>query len=278
MMLANLAFVHRSVNFKGTPFFPVPTSKRIMSDPVEHLAIFAQLLLSNDSVVVETAADLLRALVEFNLAVNTKLYLTGAFYFACRYTGNNFVPLARLFEVTHVQQSFHDSASSLSEDLPLNARSFLGNILPAAVVNILLNYGAERFANVFTGEFDLPEVIWNAQLRMHLVEMIDQHIGDFPARLRQVTTPVLSHRDVHPSILLLTPLPPHLSRRPVGSSRWLATIFVRSPPFTTPRSTGRSTCTSTTCGTSATRHASRTGRWASRCCSCARRCSGGGKR
>ena len=136
-----------------------------MSDPVEHLAIFAQLLLSNDSVVVETAADLLRALVEFNLAVNTKLYLTGAFYFACRYTGNNFVPLARLFEVAHVQQSFHDSASSLSEDLPLNARSFLGNILPAAVVNILLNYGAERFANVFTGEFDLPEVIWNAQVR-----------------------------------------------------------------------------------------------------------------
>ena len=60
-------------------------------------------------------------------------------------------------------------------------------MLPAAVVNILINYGAERFSNVFTGEFDLPEAIWNAQLRMHLVEMIDQHIGDFPARLRQFT-------------------------------------------------------------------------------------------
>ena len=234
-----------------------------MSDPVEHLSIFAQLLLSNDSVrhpppyaplhpphshshppslipplsppphssltqfplahhslsrlfppsyrsypphspplpssfslsplqvVVETAADLLRSLVEFNIAVNTKLYLTGAFYFACRYTGNNFVPLARLFEVTHVQQSFHDfsdGAASLSQSyLPLNMKSFLGNMLPAAVVNILINYGAERFSNVFTGEFDLPEAIWNAQLRMHLVEMIDQHIGDFPARLRQFT-------------------------------------------------------------------------------------------
>ena len=30
-------------------------------------------------------------------------------------------------------------------------------MLPAAVVNILINYGAERFSNVFTGEFDLPE-------------------------------------------------------------------------------------------------------------------------
>ena len=43
-----------------------------------------QLLLSNDSVVVETAADLLHSLVQFNIAANTKLYLTGAFYFACR--------------------------------------------------------------------------------------------------------------------------------------------------------------------------------------------------
>ena len=69
-----------------------------MSNP-EHLSIFSQLLLSNDSKVVETAAVLIRSLVEFNIHANNKLYLTGAFYFSCRYTENNFLPLARLFEV-----------------------------------------------------------------------------------------------------------------------------------------------------------------------------------
>ena len=61
-------------------------------------------------------------------------------------------------QVTHVQQSFHDSAASLAQDLPLCARSFLSNILPPAVVTILINYGPERFSVVFTGEFDTPEV------------------------------------------------------------------------------------------------------------------------
>ena len=31
----------------------------------------------------------------------------------------------------------------------------------------------------------LTQVIWSAALRRHLVDMIEQHIGDFPARLRQ---------------------------------------------------------------------------------------------
>ena len=98
-MLFKLAFVHRSANYKGTPFFPIPRSKKIMSNP-EHLSIFAQLLLSNDSMVVETSAILITNLIEFNIHANNKFYLTGAFYFACRYSGNNFVPLAKLFEVS----------------------------------------------------------------------------------------------------------------------------------------------------------------------------------
>lgn len=185
-MLTRLGAVHRSANSKKVPFFPIPTSKRIMSDP-EHLSVFAQLLLSNDVNVVEIAANQLRSLVEFNTFANSKLYLTGAFFFACRYSGNNFAPLAHLFEVTHLSQSFHDSAASVARELPLGVRSVLGNILPTAVITILVNYGPDRFATVFTGDFDTPEVIWNANLRKHVVEMIDQHIGDFAARLRQFT-------------------------------------------------------------------------------------------
>eukprot|EP01038_Epipyxis_sp_PR26KG_P006403 gene6403-8814_t len=185
-MLYRLAGIHKSANSKGVPFYPIPMSKRIMSDN-EHLAIFAQLLLSNDGNVVEIAADLLRSLVEFNSQANSKLYLTGAFFFACRYAGNNFKPLAWLFHVTHLQQSFHDSAASVSRELPIGVRSVLGNILPQAMICMLHNYGPDRFAAIYTGDFDTPEVIWNSELRRYAVEMIDQHLGDFAARLRQYT-------------------------------------------------------------------------------------------
>ena len=52
---------------------------------------------------------------------------------------------------------------------------------------ILLNYGPERFTEVFVGDFNTPEVIWNFKMRKHLVDMVQQHLGDFPKRLWQNT-------------------------------------------------------------------------------------------
>ena len=182
-MLRRLAALHHSVNSKNVPFFPIPESKRIMSDP-DDLAVYAQLLLSNDARVVSIAADLLRTLLEFNVQANSKLYLSGAFFFGCRYTGNDIDALARLFYVTHLSQGFHDT---LSAQQGIAHKSVLGAILPEALITMLENYGPERFATVFTGEFDTPEVIWSAAYRRHVVSMVDQHIGDFVARLRQFT-------------------------------------------------------------------------------------------
>jgi hypothetical protein len=44
-------------------------------------------------------------------------------------------------------------------------RSVLGPLLPEAMVNYLENHGAEKFAQIFLGEFDTPEAIWNAEMR-----------------------------------------------------------------------------------------------------------------
>ena len=183
-MLRRLAAVHKSANSRGIAFYPIPVSKRIMSEPM-HLSVFAQLLLSNNTNVVEVAAELLRNLVEFNPGANSKLYLSGAFFFVCKHTANNFTALAKLLFVTHMKQSFHDQQASVASTLPLSQRSILGNILPSALISILLNYGPERFASIFTGDFDTPEVIWNAGLRRHVVEMIEAHLGNFAGRLRQ---------------------------------------------------------------------------------------------
>ena len=48
------------------------------------------------------------------------------------------------------------------------SRSVLGHILPEAMVCYLENYSADKFAQIFLGEFDTPEAIWNAEMRLHI--------------------------------------------------------------------------------------------------------------
>lgn len=44
-------------------------------------------------------------------------------------------------------------------------RSILGQLLPDAMVYYLENHGADKFAQIFLGEYDTPEAIWNAEMR-----------------------------------------------------------------------------------------------------------------
>lgn len=44
-------------------------------------------------------------------------------------------------------------------------RSILGQLLPEAMVSYLENHGAEKFAQIFLGDYDTPEAIWNADMR-----------------------------------------------------------------------------------------------------------------
>ncbi|VDK20912.1 unnamed protein product [Anisakis simplex] len=56
-------------------------------------------------------------------------------------------------------------------------------LLPEAAIFYLEEYGAEKYASVFLGEFDNPEIIWNTEMRRHLIERIALHISDFSNRL-----------------------------------------------------------------------------------------------
>lgn len=47
----------------------------------------------------------------------------------------------------------------------LMQRSVLGQLLPEAMVYYLENHGAEKFAQIFLGEYDTPEAIWNSEMR-----------------------------------------------------------------------------------------------------------------
>ncbi|CAM9306350.1 unnamed protein product [Chrysoparadoxa australica] len=182
-ILLCMATVHTPLDARGIPYWPVPRGKRVLSKR-DVLEVLATLLLANNQMVVDRAAELLRVLCEHNPQACERLYTTGAFYFACKCTSNSFTALARLLAATHLSQSHLLGATNISK-LPLRERSVLGAMLPEAMIMVLENYGPEKFAQVFTGEFDTPEVIWNSQMRTHLVTMMQQHLGDFTLRLQQ---------------------------------------------------------------------------------------------
>ena len=62
-------------------------------------------------------------------------------------------------------------------------QSVLAPILPEAATFYLEQYGPEKYAEVFLGEFDNPEIIWNTAMRRNLIEKIAIHVADYTRRL-----------------------------------------------------------------------------------------------
>jgi hypothetical protein len=199
--LVRLVDLHRSLDMRGIPYFPIPTAKRILCstsrDPTfasdsngtitSPFSIICQSLLCNDNRIVDEASKLIYKLCEHNERAVTKLYLTGIFFFALCYTGSDFKSLSKLLHATHLRQHFKSgyAAAADESELPMKVRSILGNLIPEGLLFLLTNYGFERFAEVFVSNADTPEAIWTYDMRKHLIEMIQQHLGDFPFRLFQ---------------------------------------------------------------------------------------------
>ncbi|XP_063386094.1 dnaJ homolog subfamily C member 13 [Cydia fagiglandana] len=156
---------------------PLPKVKRMLSEPA-CLAHVVQLLLTFDPVLVEKVATLLYEVMQDNPEIS-KLYLTGVFYFMLLYTGSNLLPIARFLRLTHMKQAFR--ADQTTSDIM--QRSILGQLLPEAMVCYLENHGAEKFAQIFLGEWDTPEAIWNSEMRRMLIMKVSAHIGEFTPRL-----------------------------------------------------------------------------------------------
>ncbi|ESP01912.1 hypothetical protein LOTGIDRAFT_172288, partial [Lottia gigantea] len=166
----------------GAVIRPLPKVKRILSDAT-CLPHIVQLLLTFDPVLVEKVATLIYLLMQDNPNVS-RLYLSGVFFFIMMYTGSNVLPIARLFKYTHIKQAFRSDENTSSD---IMVRSIMGHILPEAMVCYLENYSADKFAEIFLGEFDTPEAIWNSEMRRMMIEKIASHIADFSPRLQSNT-------------------------------------------------------------------------------------------
>lgn len=62
----------------------------------------------------------------------------------------------------------------------------LGNILPEAMVCYLENYSPEKFAEIFLGEFDTPEAIWNAEMRSRHLMLSKTIITSYDVLLKNI--------------------------------------------------------------------------------------------
>ncbi|KAI4878723.1 hypothetical protein NFI96_021841, partial [Prochilodus magdalenae] len=161
---------------------PLPKVKRLISDNTS-LPHIVQLLLTFDPILVEKVANLMYLVMQDNPNLQ-RLYLTGVFFFIMMYTGSNVLPVARFLKYTHLKQAFK-SEEAKGQDIV--QRSVLGPVLPEAMVCYLENYEAERFSEIFLGEFDTPEAIWSSEMRRMMIEKIAAHLADFTPRLQSNT-------------------------------------------------------------------------------------------
>ena len=97
------------------------------------------------------------------------------------YTGSNLLDIGRFLGSTHCKQAFRSEEKDKSE---LSDRSVLAQMLPEAMVAYLENHGAEKFAQIFLGEYDTPEAIWNNEMRQFMIQKIAYHLADFTPRLK----------------------------------------------------------------------------------------------
>ncbi|KAF8365950.1 rme-8 [Pristionchus pacificus] len=156
---------------------PMPKIKKVLTEPALLYQI-VQLLLTYDPSIVQRVATLLHMVMQDNPFL-PRLYLSGVFFFILMYNGSNVLPIARFLHYTHLKQAFRSAVPRLDAQ----CQSVLAPLLPEAATFYLEQYGAEKYAQVFLGEFDNPEIIWNTEMRRHLIERIALHVSDFTGRL-----------------------------------------------------------------------------------------------
>jgi DnaJ family protein C protein 13 len=185
-ILTRITEAYPSRDSENAVIRPLPRIKRLLSEQT-CLPHIVQLLLTFDPIIIEKVANLLDLIVQDN-PVLPRLYLTGVFFFIVMYTGSNVLSISRFLKYTHSKQAFRSvdesSSNSTSEILK---HSILSPILPEAMICYLENHGDEKFAQIFLGEFDTPEVIWSNEMRRYMIEKIAGHLADFTPRLQSNT-------------------------------------------------------------------------------------------
>nr|CCC48508.1 putative endosomal trafficking protein RME-8, fragment [Trypanosoma vivax Y486] len=176
-ILTRLCDHYPSKDDNGAVMQPLPLVKRYLSSP-QVLPHIVQLLLTFDPGVCSRVHTLLCTVMDENPTVS-QFFLTGVFFFTLMYTGSDVLPMCRMLDMSHKSQSCHIYPG----ENEIVQHSVLRTMIPPALVCYLTNHGPERFADVWLGEYETPEAIWNKDMRRHLVDKIASHVADFTPRL-----------------------------------------------------------------------------------------------
>lgn len=173
----NICEYYPSHDSDGAIIRPFPRIKKYLSY-TSCLPHIVQLLVTFDPIIVESVATLLSYVIEENPMIS-QLYRTGLYFFILMYSGSNLIPIGRLLHSTHLSQAYR-----VEETATTKLKSYLTYLLPEAMVCYLCNHGPDKFAQIFLGEFDTPEAIWNGEMRRTMIEKIACHVADFTSRMK----------------------------------------------------------------------------------------------
>ena len=111
----------------GSALLPPPRAHREISSR-DNISKIVQAMLTNNSAMVNEAAQLIQVIATQNDELMGNLYCTGVFFFCLAYSGTDMLEVARFLKVSHLRQKFRGSLEGKSSSL--SSRSVLGDFLP----------------------------------------------------------------------------------------------------------------------------------------------------
>nr|CCA19797.1 conserved hypothetical protein [Albugo laibachii Nc14]CCA24391.1 conserved hypothetical protein [Albugo laibachii Nc14] len=186
----------RVTYFEGCGVSPISEIKRRLCED-QTLRFLVSLLDSQNRIVFKKTLGLLRLLVRHNEAAIPGLHATGLFYYLLRYAQDvdEMTVAARLISHIHLRQSkvnakdwdqeiskpkAVDVTDGVFSPDPLTLicmRSWLVRLLPVSMVAQLLRHGPRRFAQALFSDSNNPEVVWNSNMRMQMVNYIEKFLA-----------------------------------------------------------------------------------------------------
>ncbi|CAI5710432.1 unnamed protein product [Hyaloperonospora brassicae] len=182
-----------AVHSGKSTLWPPPLMSTVLAN-ASSLALIVQLLLVNNASVRRYVCEMLMSLDEVELQ---EMYKYGVFYFifstAANLKGSENVP-AFLPEATLLQR-IHRTQRSLERQA---GRSYLVDILPESLISVLDSDTPERFADVYSGRAHDKRVLWSSNMRIHLQEMMDEHLNEFKEHLKENVAAKYSYTPIPP--------------------------------------------------------------------------------
>ncbi|KAG3111296.1 hypothetical protein PI125_g9257 [Phytophthora idaei] len=183
----------RKVAVRNKQLWPPALVNTVVAN-TSSLALLVQLLLVNISSVRRYVCEMLMSLSEDELQEGFKY---GAFYFILSTMANPrgedkvpaFVPEAALLKRIHrIQRSSERYVG----------QSYLTDMLPESLIGVLDSESPELFADVYTGRKRDKRVLWSSTMRLHLQEMLDEHLREFKESLKMSVTTKYSYSPIPP--------------------------------------------------------------------------------